>query len=269
MEKNESIGEESVLTLKKKKEQKQKEKILDESYKKAEINCTLRKSNVSEKKIFEKTFPKIGIIIIILALVGLIIINNAPWAFIKYNSDLGSTETTLYRDISKDNNQQQPIMELFEAPYYSGLSKLHFSNTPQSSFNGFIILIIIGLLITIFGIINKNQKYSKKTSKLVHYIFLIITVIPCIFINLSVMKFLSAHLLLFYNISQITNLSANINITFITFPAAFMIITLGFIIIKIELTLLKIDLKELKKIVKAVTSTSKKLLSKDVIRGGP
>ena len=59
--------------------------------------------------------------------------------------------------------------------------------------------------------------------------------------------------------SQINNLIPNINITFITFPAAFMIIALGFIIIKLEFTVMKIDLNELQKLSQTAVSTTKKL----------
>lgn len=270
MEEEENIEEKSILTLKEKREQKLKDQFLDETFKTAEIKRGLKSpKNKSVKKSYEKTFPKLGILLIVLAILGLIFINNAPWAFIKYDTDYGSIEASLYRDIDEVNGEHQEIIKIFETPYYIGLSTIDFSNTADLMFYGFIFLIIVGVLITIFGIIDEKINFSLKIFTLFHFIFALIAIIPCIIIILSSMKFLSAHLLLYINMSQINNLIPNINITFITFPAAFMVIALGFIVIKLEFTIMKIDLNELQKLSQTSVSTSKKSFSNYSFGGAP
>lgn len=268
MEEEEAVQEKSTPTLKEKREQKIKEQLLDEAFKKAEIKRGLRFfDDKSPKKSYEKTFPKLGVLLIVLSIFGLIFINNAPWAFIKYNTDYGSVDAYIYRDFDERNNEYPEIIKLFETPYYMGLSIFDFTNTPSLAFNGFVSLIILGLLITILGIIDKKFNFSIQTFTLFHFIFASVAIIPCIFIVISVMNFLSAHLLLFYNISQINQLIPNITFTFLTFPAAFLLVALGFIIIKIEFTVMKVDLNELQKLSQIDKPALKKPFSNYVLGG--
>lgn len=268
MGEEDSIKEESTLTLKDKREQKIKEKLLDEAFKKAEISRGLRRpDSKTPKKSYEKTFPKLGVLLIILATFGLIFINNAPWAFISYDAEYGSVGASFHRDLENIDIEHQKVLKLFESPYYIGLSTGDFTYTPILAFYGFISLVMIGIVITIFGIIDKKLDFSIKTFTITHFILAAVAIIPCVSIVLSVMKFLSAHLLLYYNISLIHNLIPDINITFLTFPVAFILIALGFIVIKLEFTVMKIDLNELQKIAE-VDTTSKKSFSKYVFGSG-
>ena len=270
MEEEEALQEKSMSTLKDKREQKIKEQFLDEAFKKAEIKRGLRLSDdKKQKKSYEKTFPKLGFLLILLSIFGLVFINNAPWAFIKYNTDYGSVDAYIYRDFNDRNNEYQEIIKLFETPYYMGLSISDFTNIPASVFNGFILLIILGLLITILGIIDKKLNFSMKTFTLIHFILASVAIIPCIFIVLPVMSFLSAHLLIFYNMSQINGLIPNITVTFLTFPAAFILVALGFIIIKIVFTVMKVDINELQKLSQIGKPALKKPFSKYVFGGQP
>jgi hypothetical protein len=270
MEEEENVEEKTTHTLKEKREQKIKDQYLDKAYKTAEIKQGLRSSeNKPVKKSYEKSFPKLGILLIVLAMVGLIIINNAPWAFIEYDTDYGAIEASIYRDNDEVYSEHQDIMKLFETPYFIGLSTVDFSNTPEIMFYGFIFLIIIGVLITVFGFFDEKMNFSLKIFTFSHLIFAISAIIPCIIIVISAIKFISAHLLLYLNMSQINSLIPNINITFITFPAAFVVIALGFIIIKLEFTVMKIDLNELQKLSQTTVSPSKKPLTNFSFGGAP
>ena len=75
--------------LEDKREQKVKERALDESFKDAQINRGLAPPKKKmKKKSFEKTFPKLGFLLIALSIIGILILSNVPWAYIKYDTGL-------------------------------------------------------------------------------------------------------------------------------------------------------------------------------------
>ena len=121
-------------------EKKIKERILDDTFKKAEVSRGLRPldSGTHKKRSYEKTFPKLGLLIIALAIVGLLFINNVPWVYIRY--DVGKEAVF---DSSFENVGNKTLLNIFESPYYLGLSTDDVTYVHSMMFIGFISLVIL------------------------------------------------------------------------------------------------------------------------------
>ena len=221
-----------------------KERILDETFKKAESKREERLENKKKLKKFsyEKTFPRYGYLIILLGVLGLIFINGVPWIYINYNVGYGEINLPIYNDFKESDISYNEVIELFRTPNYIGITTGDLSTTPRLETYASISLILIGIGIIIFGIIDKMRHLSIETFTKIHYIFAAVTIISGSFIAITAMKFLGAHFLLRYNTDLI-----NFDITILTFPAAFILIVLGFIIVKIAFTIIRMDLTILQK----------------------
>jgi len=235
-------------TLNAKREEQVREQIIDDAFKHAEIERGILTPNKKpKKKTYEKTFPKLGILLIILAIIGLVIISNAPWAYLKYAVGDGHIETSIYQDFEDSNHaeiENQLIIDLFQPPHYIGLSIDDFSEAAATASSGFIALIILGIIITIFGILDKILKFSIRTFVIIHFIFGAVLIIPGTIIALSSMKFLGSQFLLYYNSQLISSSSTEVTLLF---PAVFIIIAFGFIIAKLAFTIMRMDFNELQK----------------------
>jgi hypothetical protein len=231
-----------------------KDEILDESFKKAEISLGIRSPvKKTDKKPYEKTFPKFGLLLIIFAVIGLICIYQVTWAYIKYDTDEGRTEVLIYKDYIGENIEKQSTLSLFQNPHYIGISVGDFTDTPRLASYGFFSLIILGALITLFGILDKKRNFPIEISILTHFMLATVTIIPSLFIVLSAMKFLGAHFLFFDNMSLI-QLNIGLSNVILFFPTAFILIVLGFITIKIVFTIIRMDFNEIQKIKETTVS---------------
>ena len=115
-----------------------KEDILDETFKKAEISKGLRPKE--EKKVTKKTFLKLGIILIIIAIISLVVINHLTWMYVKYDADYGTIEELYYRElVNKEDQSYKEIDYIFESQCtncsnnsknYIGITKDDFTNIP-------------------------------------------------------------------------------------------------------------------------------------------
>jgi hypothetical protein len=227
--------------------EKIKEQILDDAFKKAEISRGLGSPDgkTHKKRPYEKTFPKLGILIIFLAIIGLVLISRTPWVYIRY--DVGKDASF---NSNFDNVGNQTLLDLFKSPYYLGLSADDFTYEYSSTFYGFLSLIILGIVITIFGIFDKMRDFSIETFITIHFTFTTIIIIPSTFIIVSGIKILGSHFLFYHNANLISP-----KLTFLSFPVAVSVVVLGFVIIKLMFTLMRMDFNALQKIKEAETST--------------
>jgi len=217
-------------------EEKIKETMLDNAFKKAEIRHSPRLSNKdSKKKSYRKTFPKFGFVLIVCAIVVFIVVNYVPWAYIEYGPETELTTVTIYKDFKIENSENTEIYDLFRSPYYLGIERDDFSEAATLEFYGFISLMALGILITIFGILDKMRNFSWEIFVITHFVISTATIIPGMFIVLSVAKLLGAQFLPHYNVfpAGYTNIA-------LLFPAAFILIIVGFVIIKLAFTMMKI-----------------------------
>jgi len=227
--------------------EKTKERILDETFKKAEVSHGLRSSDsgTHKKRSYEKTFPKVGLLIIALAIVGLLFINNVPWVYIRY--DAGKEAVF---DSSFENVGNQTLLNIFKSPYHLGLSTDDVTYAHSMIFIGFVSLIILGIVITIFGILDKFRDFSIETFITIHFIFTTAIIAPSTFIALSGMKILGAHFLFYHN----SNLILDPKLAFLFFPAVVIAVVLGLIVIKLMFTVIRMDFNALQKIKENETS---------------
>lgn len=243
--------------IKRKKKEKVKEEILDETFKKAEF---LKKTQPAQekRKTGEKPFFKSGIMIIIIAIIALALINYTPWMYAKYDVGDTSTQQFFYKDFENEefeNNETcQKVMNLFESnctnctdnsQNYIGLTVKDFETMPKLTTYGFIALIVLGLFFTIFVIIDRFRNFAFEKSYLVCSIFTAGYVVTSVFILLLSIKFLASHFLLYHN-DPFIKTSGLTNITLI-FLAPIIIIVFCCAIMKGSMMVMKINFREMEK----------------------
>ena len=230
-----------------------KEDILDETFKKAEISKGLRSE--PDDKVTKKHFLKLGIILIIIAVLSLIIINNLPWMYIKYNSDYGAVEELYYKDfINEEGHYYKEVDYIFESPCincsnnstnYIGLTKDDFSNIPKNASYGFITLAILGIVFTIIEVFRKRQNLSINTVTIIHSIFAAASLFIGIVVVLLSIKFIGFYFLLYYN-KPFIEVSGIYNIILI-FIVPIILIIISYAIIMISIIVMKINFNEFEK----------------------
>jgi hypothetical protein len=230
-----------------------KEDILDEAFKKAEISKGLRSKE--GKKITKKPFLKLGIILIFIAVLSLAVINYLPWMYIKY--DVG--DETLHESFGIDfknseGHYNETIDYIFESPCtncsnnsknYLGITKNDFTNIPRLITYAFVSLAILGIIFTIFEVIERKRNLSMELVSLVHSTFAIAAYVVCVFVIFISIKFLGAHFLLFYNRPFIE--ASGISNIIIIFPVIIILIIISFAIIIIATTVMQINFHEFEK----------------------
>ena len=173
MSNNEYELEEESLIVEKKRE-KTKEKILDEAFKKADV---LREKKIKNKrmkktiKTVDRPFLRSGILIIIIAIIMLTFTEYSPWMYIDHETDMDSATHVIYRDFNQVEEINQTVLDLFQSPCnncsnnsntqnYIGLTFDDFTNSPQTISNGIMILIVLGIIFTMFLIIDRFHRFS-------------------------------------------------------------------------------------------------------------
>lgn len=233
---------ENGVVLKEKREELMKEKMLDDTFKTAEVKRSLCSSDKKQKKrTYEKTFPKLGFLLLILAVIGLVIILNVPWAYVKYPIGNGYIEASIDRNFVYEGIGLEQITSIFQS-HYLGVTVADFTEAPNTASSGYIGLILLGIMIIIFGLADRLCNFSVPVFIIIHFIFGAAMIIPGLLIVLSSIKFLGAHLLNYYN--GLSMPAPNISLLF---PAACIIIALGFIIIRFSFTIMRMDLNVLRK----------------------
>jgi hypothetical protein len=242
------------FSQKKEKIGKTKEEILDETFKKAELSKGFPPKK-EEKKIVKKPFRKIGIILIIIAIISLAIINYLPWVYIEYDAEYGSVKEFFYKDFeNKEGNDYSEIDHIFESlctncsnnsQNYIGVTKDDFIDISKTTSYGFITLALLGIIFTIFEIIERMRNFSMEIVTVIHSTFAAAAIIVGIVVALSSIKFLGSYFLLYYNRSFIE--TADINNVILLFFVPIILIVIAFVIIKIATTVLKINFNEFEK----------------------
>ena len=242
------------LTTEKKNERK-KEKILDETFKKAKFlkeKKTINQKIVKSIKTVDRQFLKSGILIIIVAITMLIFVEYSPWMYINQETDDGSTIHLLYRDFNQEEEINQTVLNLFQSPCdncsnnsqnYIGLTFNDFSSSPKTITNGIIILMILGIVFTIFLIIDKFHRFLDEIVFALHSLFSITVIIISLVILISSIKFIGTYFLIYHNWSfiEISGIK-NANIVFLT-PIILALIALA--IIRGAIITFKINFREM------------------------
>jgi len=240
MRNNDYELDEESFTIEEKKEQK-KEIILDEAFKKAELLQEKKTQNnrmLKTKRTVDRPFLKSGIILIIVAIIMLAFINYSPWMYINHETKEGSVFHLIFRDFDQDGEINQTVLDIFQSPCdncsnnsqnYIGLTFDDFINSPNTISNGIIILIILGIIFTVFLIIDKYHRFSDEVVLAFHTLFSISAIISSLAILIASLKFIGTYFLLYHNWSfiEISGIK-NVNIGFLT-PIALVILSLAII----------------------------------------
>ena len=230
-----------------------KQDILDETFKKAEISKRLRPKG--SKKSVKKPFLKLGVILIIIAVLAIIIINLLPWIFVKYDSRYGTIQESYYIGFeNKEDNYFEEINYIFESPCtnctnhssnFIGITQDDFTSIPKTATNAFYALVLLGVIFTIFEIIEKWKKLNSENATLIHSTFAIASYIIGVFVTYLCIKFLSSYFLLFYNTSFIE--ASGVNNIIVIYPVVIILLIISFTIIMIATEVMQINFHEFEK----------------------
>ena len=253
IDEEEEVEEKFFLSEKEKEQIKQK--LLDEDFKKAINPKKNADKNIRKNpKVHErKSFSKIGIGLILIAVICLLILNLTPWFYIKFDSNIENKtlEETYYKDFKDGENQSVEVLDFFQSgksSRYLGISADDFINIPKKIAYVFYALVILGLIITIFEITNKKLNFSFEKIVIANTFFCAIVAIFCIYLIFITVKFFGVHFLIYYNISYINPNLPNIVLLFFA-PAFLIFITAG--LLKISFTTMKLNLNLFEKILEA------------------
>jgi hypothetical protein len=230
-----------------------KEDILDVTFKKAEMSKGLKTK--SDKKKAKKPFLKLGIFLIAIAIIVLIIINFLPWIIIKYDSRYGEVQESYY--INFDNNEGHYFNEtnyIFESPCtncsnyssnFIGLTKDDFTNISNSVKLAFYGLIILGVIFTIFEVIEKWRNLNSDLVILIHSTFAVVSDIISIYVAYLCIKFIGSYFLLFYNTQFIE--ASGVNNIVVIYPVVIILLLISFIIMVIATAVMQVNFHEFEK----------------------
>ncbi len=219
-----------------------KEKILDESFKKAEKSKGIE-TNDGQDLLKKSHFLKLGVLFIIVAILALVIINYVPWMFIKFDAEYGTINAFFDKDfVNKENEYYLEMDYIFESKCnncsdnsknFIGITKDDFIDIPVMSTLASYILIILGIAFTIIEILEQFGKFSRDLIIIIHSLFATAGIIfgtYLIFINI---KFISVYFLSYYN-TMFIETSGLSNVIFLFLAPLFLImISIGIIIISI------------------------------------
>jgi hypothetical protein len=238
----------------------EKDSILDP--RRSQVEKKLHTSaNIKKILVSKKPFPKIGIFLIIFAISGIVIVDNLPWytfngslCKIEDNKVVGIEKMELYFYSNMRTNVYHHSAEwFFKGPYayIKGISTRDLFESPRLAFYGLISLIILGIAICIFGILDKKRNFSIIKFRKIHLILSILIFLPCVFIITSVTRFISSYLLAGHNVGY----GADISKYFPSFesvpssstPVPYILVISCLIIIIVALTLIESDYRIIRK----------------------
>lgn len=230
-----------------------KEKILDETFKKAEIKKGLRPKPGTE--FLKKPFLKIGVILIVISIICLVAISYFPWLYIKYDDpQFGTIQEMLYESDFKRGDYYKEIDLIFESPCtncsgdsnnFLGITKNDFLGGFRTTATGYYLLAILGVIFTVFEIVRRKREMPIEIVTIGHSLVAAISIIVSILITSIFIKFLGSYFLLYYNKSFIETSGVS-NIILIYFvPLLIIILSLATVIVSV--IVLKVNFKEFQK----------------------
>ena len=218
-----------------------KEKILDETFKKAEIKKGLRPKPGTE--FLRKPFLKIGVVLLVISMVAIISISYLPWLYIKYDDpQFGTIQEMLYENDFERGDYYKEIDLIFESSCtncstnsnnFLGITKSDFLRGFGTTTIGFYFLAILGIVFTVFEILRRKREMPIEIVSIGHSLVAAVSIIINILIASIFIKFLGSYFLLYYNKSFIETSGVN-NVILIYFvPLLMVILSLATVIISV------------------------------------
>ena len=179
--------------------------------------------------------------------------------YIRYSADYGTIEEFYYKGFeNKEGNYYEEVDYIFESPCtncsnnsknFIGVTKDDFTNIPNMASYGFIFLVLLGLIFTLFELIERMLNFSLEITAMIHTIFAAAAILVSIVIVASCIKFLGLYFLLYYNIPFIE--ASGVNNVILIFLAPIILIIISLAIIKVTITVMKINFDEFVKKLKS------------------
>jgi hypothetical protein len=185
----------------------------------------------------------------------LLVINYLPWIFIKFDTEYGILQETFFIDFkNSEGYYHEKIDYIFESSCtncsknsnnFIGITKNDFTDVPKIATYAFISLAILGIIFTIFEIIERKYNLSNKIALLVHSTFAIAAFFISIFVIFILIKFLGIYFLLFYNRPFIE--ASGIRNLILISPTTINLILISLIVIIITIGIIQINFREFEK----------------------
>jgi hypothetical protein len=238
-----------------------KEKLLDER-KKQILNKLKTDENVRTIKVSKKPLKKIGFLIILLAIFGLLIPNFvSPWYYIEcklenpVNSKTDSYKAE-FRSYSQVNDWDQKYYSYFVTPevsYYVGVFFSYFYTTPTDVNIGFLIILLLGICVVLFEFFDKKKDFSFEFFTSIQAILYSLMLIPLIFISVSILRFIGSYFLQAHHFGTgyqdlfSGSLYEKSEIQFLLSPASIIVMLIVLFSLLIVFTVIETDLRTILK----------------------
>ena len=189
--------------------------------------------------------------------------------FINKDPDFG-----IINESGNETDFEEVIDSIFESnckncsensDHFIGISKSDFNSVSRLCSYEFILLIIIGLIFTIYETIEKLLKFSSHSVSIVHSSFATITIIICSYVFYVLIPFFGAHILQLVNAPFLKIL--NISYLLIVFISPIILIALVLLMIRIGFAILKMNFNDLQE--KVESEYVKKNFKPLRYKGGP
>jgi hypothetical protein len=221
----------------------------------------------------KKPFPKLGILIIIFAIIGIYLANSGPWVHHSARWKSGDVEETFYKDLKGANST---TILFFYPPYcyIHGIFADYFSESPTLALYGLYSLLIIGFVIIIFGSVDRKKNFSIINFHTIQFSLYALIILPCVFIITSVIRFIQSYIVGGHNIGYGEDLLKILSEDLLEIPSTtpivpYFFIILFLIVITITFTVmdsnLKIILEENKNIRKKLEIKKSNIIRKKTI----
>lgn len=233
-----------------------KEKII-QNRKKQILDRLKTDENIRTIKVSKKPLKKIGFLIIILALIGLLATNYSPWYYYKMNIQnkengrVYEYEEFLYSydTINDWDNPESAFLIIPVVAYFNGVFISYLYVTPTDANIGFIIILALGLSIIIFEWLDKKKGFSFEFFTSVQAVLYSIMLIPTIYIGTSVSRFVASYLLQLHHFGPkpeeifLPDFLYKAKIEFLLSPASIIIFLIILFLFLIIFTVIETDLR--------------------------
>lgn len=238
-----------------------KEKLIDER-KKQILNRLKTDENVRTIKVSKKPLKKIGFLIILLAIFGLLVPNIvSPWYYIDYtleNTDSGKSDNfeAEFRSYSTADDWDQKYYSFFVTPevaYYNGVFVSFFHTTPTDVNIGFLIILALGICVVLFEWYDRKKDFSFEFFTSIQAILYSCMLIPVIFISTSILRFIGSYFLQAHHFGTgyenlfSRSFNERAEIGFIISPASIIVMLIVLFILLIVFTVMETDLRTILK----------------------
>ncbi len=230
----------------KKSEDEIKQEILDEEFKRVDLKRKKDKIPAKPNK-KKRPFLKIGFVVLIVGVLGILIGQSAPWMFISYNPSGNEElfEESYYQNFESKNASINNTVEAFfekNSSRYLGLNINDFYNTPKITTYLFYILIGLGIIFSIFSILDKKILFPIEDLITIQTIYTIVLIPILIYIVFILVKFLGSNILMATNCTYLRAIFPNL---YILYPAPIILLFLSAGLMKICFTIAKSNFKEI------------------------